>query len=91
MNDELERESGEFGFGQNQQNPVYNKQQRSGPIEVKHVSEHSGKIFNPLGRFTIRPSGWLQRATLNTVSEIQPEAQVGWNFKGFPDSESSKI
>ena len=43
--DELERESGEFGFGQNQQNPVYNKQQRSGPMRIKHVSEHSGKFF----------------------------------------------
>ena len=46
-------------------------------MRLKHVSEQSGKFLNPLGRFTIRPSGWLQRATLNTVSEIQPEAQVG--------------
>ena len=65
----LERERREFGFGANCENSVFKMQQRSGPTRIKHVYKKSGRKINPLGRFRIRPSGWIQRAKLNTVTE----------------------
>ena len=47
----LERENVEFGSGSKWGIPVFNKQQKSGPIALKHVSEHSGIFLKPLGRF----------------------------------------
>ena len=75
--DEFRERKKDFDSGTKWQKPVYKMQQRSGPIRLKHVYKKSGRKINRLGRFRIRPSGWIQRATLNTVSEIQPEAQVG--------------
>ena len=43
--DEFRERKKDFGSGINWRSPVYKMQQRSGPIEIKHVYERSGKFF----------------------------------------------
>ena len=67
--DELERERVEFGFEANCENPVYKNAAKEVSNKMKTRVRISGKKINPLGQFKIRPSGWIQRAGKNTVTE----------------------